>query len=210
LGSSHEDSFQGAPIRIRHVIQQAQGLFKYQTPVQALSTGGVDAYGARIWIKDMKEIEVSSGAFSFYTIFFAPDEAVEVGHLVTASGRLHRVKNVYTSASGLLAVEANELGTDALATGVSYYARALNPVADTITESAPVVLNAIRMRFQDDYLYPNQSAPKFEEGDIKVLITKAAVAAAKVEDQIALSDGRWRAIAIEDEGSYWGLHMRHA
>jgi hypothetical protein len=159
----------------------------------------------------MKEIVVSSGSFSFYTLFFSAAETVQVGNIVTVSSRLHRVKNVYKAATGMLAAEANELAAGALVASASYYARAtgLNPVTDVVTEASPVTLSVIRMRFQDDYLYPNEAAPKFVEGDIKVLLTKVAVTTAKVDDQIALADGRWRTIAVEDEGLCWGLHMRH-
>jgi hypothetical protein len=192
-------------------VQKAQELCSVKTPAQALSTGGTDAYGARIWTKDMKELDVSSSVFSFYTIFLATGEPAVTGSIISIGGRLHRVKNVYRSAAGVLAAEANELSSSALATAVSYYARAagLNPVTDVVTEAAPVSLNALRMRFQDDYLYPNEATPKFAEGDIKVIILKSAVATAKVDDQLALSDGRWRTIAVEDEDPCWGLHMRH-
>lgn len=212
IGDPHTDFFFKDPIRVRHVVQRAQGLLKYQTPAECLSTGGTDAYGARVWIKDMKEVEISSGAYSFYSIFFAPNELVTVGSIVTCSGRLHRVRNVYTGAAGMLVAEANELAAGALVTGATYTPKntGLNPVTDVVTPGANVTLNSLRMRWQDDYLYPNEAAPRFEEGDIKVLITKAAVATAKKEDTITFSDGVWRVVAVEDEGLCWGLHMRHA
>jgi len=211
-GHGHPDAFRGETVRVKYVVQQADGLASVQTAEQLLSTGGTSAYVGRVWTKDLKELEVSSKMYGFFTLFLAPTETVSPGQFLTLGGRIYVVRNVYMSAAGLLAAESEELGTDALQAGVSYYARGAgySPVTDDVTESAAVVLNLVRMRYQVDYAYPTESAPKYLEGDLRALIRKAAVATARADDQVALSEGRWRVVAAEDEHPCWGLHLRRA
>lgn len=210
IGAGHKDSFNGEAIRTKHIIHRADGAATIKTAAQALATGGTASYASRLWIKDLKEVEVSSSLFSMLNVYLAPGETVAIGNLILLSGRLHLVRNVYTGAAGLLIAESDELAANAVAS-VTYTPRggAYVPASDTVVPGSPVVLNLLRTRFQDDYVYQNEAAPRYVEGDIRGSILKSALAVPKVDDYVTLADGDWRVLSIDDDGLTWGLHLRH-
>lgn len=210
IGAGHKDSFNGTTLRAKYIIHRADGAATIKTVAQALSTGGTPSFASRLWIKDLKEVEVSSSLFNMLNVYLAPNETVAVGNLILLAGKLHLVRNVYLGAAGLLIAESDELPATAVAS-VTYTPRggAYSPTTDTTTPSAPITANLLRTRFQDDYAYPNEAAPKYVKGDIRGSVLKSAVATPKVDDYVTLTDGDWRTVSIDDDGATWGLHLRH-
>jgi hypothetical protein len=211
VGTDQSDQFQGAILRTKYVVQRAHGAATLRTVAQALSAGGTATYGSKLWVKDVKELEVSSKLEGFFNLYLPSYETVAIGNLIQLSGRQHLVRNYLLSAAGFLEAEVSELALDALTVG-SYKAMSFAPATDDRTVSSTTALNVLRLRFQDLYTYREQAQDKFQEGDLKALIRKADVATAKVNDLLSVGGEDWEILSVSDEdGSLcWGLHLRHA
>lgn len=209
VGTHESDSYKGEVIRDKFVLQRAHGACTIRTIDQALiGSGGVSAYGAKLWVKDMKEIEVSSKLSPFFHIYLSSYETVAVGSVISLLGREHIVRNTFLSAAGFLVAESDELVAGAIQAG-TFYPRSYAPATDAITDGAPVALQVLRLRFQDEYEYLQAAAPKMEAGDIRVMIRKNVTAAPpKANDKLVLPDATWLVISVSDESSGWGLHLR--
>jgi hypothetical protein len=81
---------------------------------------------------------------------------------------------------------------------------------DERTPGAGVALNLLRLRWQDLYQYANETELKYAEGDLRVLIRKADVATAKVNDQFTVGGEKYEILSAvnEDSAACWGLHLR--
>lgn len=212
VGASQADDFAGSPIRAKYVIHRAHGAAVIKTMAQTLGTGGsLSTYGSKLWIKDMKELEVSSGLFGFYNLYLPTPDAVAPGSVVSLLNRLHLVRSVYLSAAGLNVAEADELGLTALTVG-TYTPMTYSAASDGRTPGGGVALNVVRLRYQDLYAYQNEAETKYAEGDLRVFIRKADVATAKVNDQFTVGGETYEILSVanEDGGACWGLHLRHA
>jgi hypothetical protein len=210
VGSSESDYWRGEVLRTKYILHRATGGASLQTIAQALGTAGtVSSYAARFWLKDLKEPEISSKLLSFYTIFLPVGETVTLNGIIQVGGRAHFVRNSYQSGAGFLAAETDELPLDALTTGV-YTPQVYSGAADTRTPGIGVALNLLKLRFQDYFTYANEAEPRYVEGDLRVMIRKADVTTAKVNDQITFGGEAREILAVADEGACWGLHVRLA
>lgn len=210
IGARHTDSFNGDDIRKKYIIHRADGPATIKTVAQALSTGGTPSYASRLWIKDLRELDISSSLFSMLNVYLAPNETVVAGNVILLAGHLHFVRNVYSGAAGFLIAESDELPANAVSSA-TYTPRggAYNPTTDVTAASAPITANLLRTRYQDDFAYQNEAAPKYVTGDIRGSVLKSVIVTPKVDDYVTLTDGDWRVVSIEDETLTWGLHLRH-
>lgn len=211
LGGEHKDSFKGNVVRRKFVAHRAEGLGAIKTLEQAiLGSAGTPAYGARVWVKDMKQVDTSSELRALFDLYFAAGEPLAVGAVVSLDGRLHLVRNTYLSTAGFRLGEADELPDTTLASiaytrsGGSYDA-----VNDVIGSSAPVTVPALWHKFQTAFEYLRPSAETFRPGDITVNVSKAGVAAAGAGDTLTLLGDTWRVVDVRDNGAnVWMLHCR--
>lgn len=209
VGANQVDRYSGAPLRDKYVMHRASGAASLQSVDQLLSSGGVSTYGSRLWVKDLKEVEISSKLAAFFNVYLSTYETVTAGSVISLGGRVHMVRNFFTSAAGFLVAESDELATDAVASG-TYTPRSYAPATDALADGAPVVANVLKVRYQDSYAYANQGEARYEEGDFRAFVRKAAVASAKRGDKLALSGVTHDVLSVSDEGLCWGLHLRHA
>lgn len=210
VGQNQDDYFAGAPIRRKYVLQRADGLASIRTVGQAiLGAGGTDSYGAKLWVKDMKEIEVSSKLSGFFNIYLPSPEVLSAGAVIALGGRLHMVRNTLKSSGGFLVAEGDELDAAAVAAGTYHGVTGYNPTTDVVTAGNTAV-TFLRTRYQDDYEYANEAEPKFVVGDVKAYVRKAQVATAKAKDKVDLLGFSWRVLSVSDEGDCWGLHLQRA
>lgn len=209
IGAHESDFFQGAAIRDKWILHRASGAATIRTPAQTLaSAGGTSTYAARVWVKDQKELEVSSHLTAFYNIYLPSTDVVVAGNIVGLGGSLHIVRGVLLSVAGFTVAESDEMGTATLVAGCTYKARTYTPATDVLTDAAPVTLAVLQQRFHSDYVYPNAAAPKMEPGDIKAVILKTAVTPV-VDATLMISGVVWRVINVQSEdASCWALHLR--
>jgi hypothetical protein len=213
IGGDHEDSYGGSVIRRKYVVHRADGVANVRTINQALNvTSATNLFAARLWVKDLKELEISSRLGSFMNIYVASNETVAVGSVVYLSSRWHIVRNTFIGAAGFLVLEADELPADALTT--CSYTRTgggvYDPAADIKTGATSTVA-VLTHRWQDDYVYLKMSADRFADGDIVAHISKTAITAAEAGDSFVLSSVTYRVVSVRDDGlGAWNLHCRRA
>ncbi len=212
LGAVHKDSFGGTTIRRKYVCHRADGLASVNTLEQAiLGTVGGSAYAARLWVKDNKEVVVSSRLDGFFNIYFSSTETIAVGSVVTIDGRAHLVRNSFVNASGFLLCEADELPITYVSAVVytDKSGQAYDAAADALGALGPVSCSALWHRFQSGYEYLRPSADKFEPGDITANVSKTNIPAAGANDRFTLLGDTWRVLAVRDNGAnVWMLHAR--
>lgn len=211
LGGEHKDSFEGAVIRRKYICQKADGLGAIKTLEQAiLAQAGTAAYGARVWVKDMKQVDQSSALTEFFNVFFSAAETLAIGNVVTLAGRSHLVRNAYTSEAGFALAEADELPPTAVQS-ITYTpsTSVYDAATDTYTGGSPVTCNALWHRFQTNFEYLRPAAAKFQPGDITVSVSKSNVASATAGDKFTMLGDTWRVEDVRDNGAnVWMLHAR--
>jgi hypothetical protein len=210
VGQNEDDSFAGAVLRRKYILQRADGVASIRTFGQAIAgAGGTDTYGAKLWVKDMKEIEVSSKLSGFFNIYLPSPETVAAGSVISLGGRLHVVRNTFKSSGGFLVTEGDELDAAAVLAGTYHGVTGYAPATDVVTAGATAV-TLLRIRYQDDYEYANEAEPKFVVGDIKAYVRKSQIATARAKDKVDLSALSWLVESVSDENDCWGLHLRRA
>jgi hypothetical protein len=202
------DSFMGDVIRDKHVLHRSDGVTLIQTPGQVLSSGGVSTYGSKLWLKDFKEEAISSSLEPFFHIFLTTAETVAVGQFITLAGRLHRVRSAFLSAAGFITVEADELPADALTTGTMYQSRVYNPSSDSYVLGAATDLPVLAFRWQEDFVYPEESAEKFQPGDFVALVRKADVSPPKPGQYLVIAGVNHDVLESADDSDCWRMHVR--
>lgn len=208
IGGQQSDKFRGSIIRRKYVVHRANGAALVQSAAQALTTGGLSSFGAKLWVKDLKDLAVSSQLEGFFNLYLpAADPMPKARDVITLAGRPHYVRNAYFSAAGFNVAEVDELEADAIVQ-VSHLTRAYNPVSDT-TSSTTASRKMLRMRWQDNYALSSAGAPKMQAGDIRGVFAKSA-GTVPVNSQVVLNDGTWDILSVEDQGDCWGAHLRKA
>jgi hypothetical protein len=207
LGNPQIDYFKNAPVRVKYVAHGVTSKATVKTFAEALAgSAGFTAYAGRQWVKATKEIDVSSGMYDEFEIYFASTESIPDDALIQLDGYWNLARTSFPSATGLLTVVCDELPAPVLETG-AYLTATYDPVADT-TSTASAALQVLRFRWQSHFKYPTLASHKFERGDLNAFVLKSAVTA-KAGDLLSLSDGDWRILSVIDYGLTWGAHIRH-
>lgn len=213
IGGIHKDSFDGAVIREKYNLHRAEGLGELKTADQALrSLAGTSLFASRLWVKDLKELEISSKLASFLNIYVASTENVTAGKMIYLSSRWHLIRNTFVGAAGFLVCESDELpsGCITTATYTAKSAGSYNPSTDTIGGAAPASVAILTHRWQDDYDYVRISADQYEQGDIVAKVSSTQVTTATPGDLFTLASGvKYKVLsAVSDGAGVWELHSR--
>ena len=207
LGQAFPDAFKGVALRDKYVIQEAPYLATVTTIPGALGGTGTPTFCDKIWVKDVKEVDVSANLYGRYHFFLAAGESVARGAMILAAGMWHLVQNVFMGEAGIQVVVADELPAPVLET-VTWNAMTLDPVAETRSSTATTV-NVLRLRHQSYSEYDSQADFKYVPGDYVVVVLKS-VGVVKAGDTVALTDGTWNILSVIDKGTVWMCHARHA
>jgi hypothetical protein len=207
VGNVAPDYFDDAAIRYRYPVQRADGLATIKTIQQTLQGApGTSAYAGVAWVKGAKEVDESSNIFDVLNAYFSSTETLSEHMMFSLVGRWYLVRTVFGSSAGFLTAVVDELPEPVVETG-SIAVRTYNPVSDSHT-STNTSLQVVRMRWQSAFEYLSPASENYERGDMQAMILKAVTP--KVQDMLNLSDGAWRILAMNDEGTYWSLHLRAA
>lgn len=210
IGESVKDSFQGAALRIHYVLQRVSGLATIKTAVQALSSGGTQAYANRGWKKDLKAELVTSDLYNTVNMYFSTYETVSRGHLLSLDSRLHRVHNVSPAEGGFTIAECSELEADAVQT-VSYTAVAAGgytAATDTYAYSAPASLSVLYEPAFSHYHLRTPAADKVLAGDMIVTVAKSSLTP-RVGETFTLKSLSYRVLEVLDDSfSSWEMWSR--
>lgn len=207
LGKGSSDDWRGTVIRTGYVAHEATYLSQVRTLEQVcLASAGFTAWSARVWDKDILDAAQSSELTAQNALHFAVDEPILENHVVTFNGRLNVVRSVDFGAVGTLVATCEQMVEPTVQSGV-LMSGLYDPISDAVVGS-PITLTVIRMRWQSLFAYSTGMAPKFQPGDIQVVIAKVAatpIAGATLE----LPDGLWRLESVLSEGSVWLCRATH-
>lgn len=215
IGGLAVDSYQGEVVRHKYVVHKATGLFAFGSTTEALadSLSGSD-YAGRLWLKDMKEVLVSSEAFNLYNMYFSSTATTLTrGMVLKFLGQYYRVRNVYESGAGFRVAEASHILLGRVST--SYYSKSNEDIGeydsdtDSYTEAAAVTLYTLQERWQDFYHNDNEAAGDFEPGDQVFSIRAEDIADPQPGDLIG-SSKEFVVISRRADGTSWNLQVRDA
>ena len=207
VGHGAPDFWRGKVIRTNYVIQGADGLASLQTIGQALAgTAPVTAYAAVSFSKYLPEINDSSKFPPQYQMFTAGNESAPADSLVGLNGVFYLVKQSYISTSGLRIALSNVVAEPCFET-VTFGSRVYDPILDTYTSSGTSI-PIFRIKWAESFEYLSKASEGFERGDIQVFMLKAS--SPKPSDLLALSDGSWRILSVQDFDGLWRCHARRA
>lgn len=201
LGHGHRDSALGKTIRVKHVAHEATALGKIRT-LEELCLGlvGVDAYCARAWIKDSKEISESSELIGVNHIHFSSTETVKVNRTVLMDGQLHLVRKVNEGAAGTLIATCDELETPTVE-NVTFNKVTLDKVTETKTIDAHAV-NVLKVRWQSLFRYDDSLSQSFKADECQIIVAKASLTPV-VGSEVVMADGKYHVTAISSLEGVW-------
>lgn len=218
VGAGSTDFHGDDVLREKYILHRADDQAKVQTFEQALlGTGGQDIWAGRLWIKEMKEPEESSGLYASYHIYMSSTEDIrdmtlpnafdgsEKNVLITMNGRYHLVRSTYDSAGGMLVAVTDEL-PDPVKAEAEFVTRSYQRATDTHVE-VTVAVQAINLRWQSYFTYLAAYSPKFEEGDHQLMVLKSAITP-KTGDKVTLRSREFKVVTVIDQGQVWAVHVR--
>lgn len=207
VGHGAPDYWRGKAIRVSYVIQGADGLANLSSIAESLSNAAPrTAYAALVFSKYMPEANDNSKYPPQYQMFLAGAEEAPADSLIELDSRFFLVKQSYISTSGLRVALVNEIEDPVFET-VTFGSRTYDPLTDTYT-SAGSPIKIMRVKWSEHYLYLSKASETYERGDMQIFILKASTP--KPSDTLALADGTWRILAVQDEGLHWSCHARRA
>lgn len=206
VGEVTTDFFRKEAIRRKWICQRALGLASFYSFAGLLGgTATATAYGGRAWVKGSKEVEISSGLYNVWDLYFASTESAS--DLVLLDGTYFLKRTTYDTEGGFLAFQVDEL-IDPLVT-VTLTNRTYAPVTDTwstITDTVPGLL----IRWQSHFRYFAQFDQKYLPGDAHLIVTQADVTTLKAGDRVSFNGKAHTVLTPYVDGAVWSAHVRPA
>lgn len=201
IGQGHADDFQNSTSRVGFVVHEATQLAVVQGLDEACTGAvGFGAYAARAWVKDSAFSQQSSTLDPRYHLHFSITEPVEENDVVSFDNNYYLVRSVTKGAGGFLVTSCDEMQG-----AVRVSATVTTGAWSATTESSsgtPTVMPVLRLRWQSLFSYGGEQSPKFEAGDIQIIVAKTnatMVAGATA----AMFDGIWRVRSVVSVGGVW-------
>lgn len=210
-GRSVRDYFQGSAVREHMLLHPADYLVTAAHPAGFLGdTGSFTFYAGLSWLKERKEETRTSEAFSVYDIYCSAAEAIAPGMLIKPPAGVYlRVQGVDQRSGGLLVLVSQELGADAQRSVSYIVSGAYDPVTDSSSASAPIVVPAFVEPFTTNYNYMTNGATDFERADRVVTVRTTAVASPKPGDTLVDQSLTFRVLEKQNDGNgCWEVHVR--
>lgn len=207
IGDTMSDMWKGRPIRVSAATKKATGKYIVRTPGQAaLATGGLEAFGQVIYLKDTVNTTVTSQYSPQYEVHFASTETVRDGMVIVLQNNYLHVRSCYPILDGFVCATSDELGPDARQS-IVYHARgAYNSATDSYSTS-----NTSTSAIVIDYykLYGKETALTIDQlpGDLTLLVAASALSP-KVGETLTLYAKEWRVLGVTATQDGFSLHIR--
>lgn len=206
VGIGAPDYWKGACIRKNYVLQGADALANLNTIAAELAgTAATSAYAALVFAKYLPDSVDSSKYPPQYQIFTAGSESAPAESLIQLNSIWYLVKDSYVSTSGLRIALANVIQGTVFET-ITASNKTYVPTTDSYT-SVTHSVKLLRLRWQEHFTYLSKAQISYDRGDEQIFILKSAMTVL-AGDTLALSDGTWRILDVQDEGLCWGCHAR--
>jgi hypothetical protein len=157
------------------------------------------------WLKDAKELEVSSNTVPIYNVIAPPSADLREHDVLWYAGRALLAQKPRHHPSGYVEVEAVELDQVSPA-AATLTARTFDPVASAYTTSGTASAQCLRIRWQSLYLYESQASARYREGDATLALPTGT--AIKADDRITLAGADWKVIAVQTLAGVVCVHAR--
>lgn len=209
IGHGAPDYWDNKVLRNTIIVQGADGLANLHSIAGVLATATpVSAYAAVVFNKYLPDSADSSKYPPQYQVFLAESESAPSDSLIELNSEWYMVKESYKSTSGLRIALANVLDLPLFET-INYSVQTYAPVTDTYT-GVTTSVKIMRVKWQEHFNYLSIGSTTYERGDMQVFVLKTAMPAVKPSDTLTLSDGTWKVISRQSEGTVWSIHVRRA
>lgn len=196
LEEAHRDKYvlQSAPVK--HSVSRL--------PAYLTATPTFTSWGSAEWLKDSKELEVSSRAAQLYVLYFASTADVREYDVVWWGLSAYLVTAVHQQPSGFLAATGVKL--EYVPVDATLATRVYDPVQGAYSASVTSTVKALRVRWQSLFLYGSDADAKYRPGDCTIVLPTATVPATK--DTLTLGADTWAIVSVEQLGGATVVHGR--
>jgi hypothetical protein len=192
--------------REKYVLQQAAGQLKVSRLSGFLSSTVAATYWASAnWVKDAKQLEVSSETPQIFDITMPGSSDVRVHDVVWNTGVAYLVLSPRLVASGYVQVNCLKLEQTAPVVA-SMTTRTYAPTTGAYTSAAPANVNALLVRWQSLFEYGSQTSERYQEGDAAIVLPSGTVASTSTK--ITVSSIAYQVLSVLDIDGAVVLHAR--
>lgn len=205
IGSMEPDGLEEL-YREKYVLQQASGQLKVSRLSAFLSGTVAGTYWASAnWVKDAKQLEVSSETPQIFDITMPVAADVRVHDIVWSTGVAYLVLSPRQVASGYVQVNSLKLDqtTPVVATMTT---RTYVPSTGSYTSAAPTNVNALLVRWQSLFEYGSQTSERYQEGDVAIVLPSGTVVSTSTK--ITVSSITYQVMSVLDIDGAVVLHAR--
>lgn len=191
--------------REKYVLQRAQGLLGVsRLNDYLLGVPAAQRWGAVEWVKDGKEIDISSRFHAQSTGYFAQSDDVREYDVVETSGMLQFVTSTHQQPSGYLAATCIE--TEFVRDTATLSSRVYDPAQGKYVSSVASSVPALRLRWQTLYEFSSEADARFRPGDCVIALPSGTVLA--TSDTLTLAGDLWSVWSVDSIGGAVVVHAR--
>lgn len=196
LEEAHRDKYVLQPAPVKYSISRLPGFLTAQV--------AVSQWGSAEWVKDGKEIEVSSRYVQQYYVYFSTDADVREYDVIWWGLSAYLALSVHPQASGYLVATCVKL--EHAAVNATLSTRTYDPALGEFVASVPTTVRAMRVRWQSLFSYGSEADTKYKEGDCSIVLPTGTQVATK--DTITLAGTTWSVLSVDDIGGAVVVHGR--
>lgn len=165
------------------------------------------SWAALEWLKESKEIEVSSEVNPMYTAFLPAGTDVREHDVVWYAGRALLAQAPRMQPSDYATATCVELEQSA-PTAATVSTRTYDPAAGAYLNVSSTAAQALRVRWQSLFLYGSPADARYKAGDASLVLPPAT--AVTTADRITLAGAVWEPLAVETISGALVVHGRPA
>ena len=209
VGDDAADHFNGEVVRNRYVMAGADHLSMVHSVEAFLQGTPVEPVWASVVFNKLTTDErVSSAPVPEFQIYFGPLETVTAHSVIDTGDELYWVTTVVKALSGLLAATSVRIEDQAPIT-VQYSTWTYDPVSDN-KSMTPRTLQALMLRWAQDFDYADEGTPKYAHGDRMLLVLNEGGLVPAAGDSITIGQQAWKVVNTKADGAVTRLHVRRA
>jgi hypothetical protein len=157
------------------------------------------------WLKDGKELEVSSNVVTMYTVIAPQGADLREHDIIWYSGAALMMQKPRHHPSGYIEAEAVALD-QTLPDTATLSQRTFSPASGAYTTATTGTAPCMRVRWQSLYLYEDQSSTRYQEGDATLVLPAGTTLS--TNDLVTLSGKDWKVLAVQQLAGCVCAHAR--
>ncbi len=198
VGDKHNpDTLNNSVTRVGYIVQQAEKGLVGETS-QVLENSCKPTFMSRVWVKDVKDVTITSETQSQYFIYYVPYEDILDGSFIQLNGRWHIVHNTVTGVSGLNIAYCSELERDCVHTVKITTDGEWNPITESYAAGVSVSVKCIVTTPRDDFSNQLASRVTIQLGDVRLRFQSGYSQLVDLTTTIDYLGDIWQVIGIQD------------